>query len=149
MRSLLLSLMFLCNTAFASEFITTQDLSKQSRIATQTGEVIVLMLSLSDCPHCHTLRSDILYPWAISGEYENKVRFVQTYIDRGMLITGFDEQTIDAPVFAKKYKSNIATVVLFLDAKGNELSERMVGANNLDMYGYYLDQAIAEALTKI
>ena len=149
MKPFILALIFLTSSACASELITTQDLSRQSQIASSNNEIIVLMLSLTGCPHCQLLRSDILKPWALSGEYDTQVRFVETHIDSALLITDFSGNTIDADEFAKRYRARIAPIVLFLDSDGKQLAEAIIGANNLDMYGYYLDEAIHLALKTI
>ena len=50
---------------------------------------------------------------------------------------------------ALRYNATITPTLLFLDYQGNEIQERMTGVNTVEMYGYYLDESIDEALEKL
>jgi hypothetical protein len=47
--------------------------------------------------------------------------------------------------FARRYGAEVMPTLLFLDGKGRELADRIVGISNIEYYGFYLDKAIASA----
>ncbi|MGV6851254.1 MAG: thioredoxin fold domain-containing protein [bacterium] len=132
----------------AAEVQDTQNLYATSLKAKNNSEVIILMLALTDCTHCARLRNEIFKPWALSDDYKNQAIFVETLIDADKTIKDFDGKTINAAKFGKKYHAVVAPVVVFLNSQGKELSNAIIGANSIDMYGFYFDNAIKEAINK-
>ena len=57
----------------------------------------------------------------------------------------FQDHSREAAELAADYGVKLTPTLLFLDARGHELTSRMVGINTLDMYSFYLDEAIAKA----
>jgi hypothetical protein len=43
----------------------------------------------------------------------------------------------------------LTPTLVFLDGDGNEVSERIIGINTLEMYGGYVDEAINQGIKSI
>ena len=66
-------------------------------------------------------------------------------IDPGQRLKDFQGHSRQAAKLAGDYAVDLTPTLLFLDAGGRELTGRMVGINTLEMFSFYLDEAIAEA----
>jgi thioredoxin-related protein len=106
---------------------------------------IVLVVSRADCPYCELLKEEILQPMLISGDYDGRVLIRELLIDSALPLRDFDGQAIAPDALASRYRTRLTPTVLFLDHRGRELTERMIGINTVDFYGYYLDAAIDAA----
>jgi len=110
---------------------------------------VMLMVSQQDCPYCVLLKSDILNPMMVSGDYTDRVIMAELRIDLGDSIIDFDGQAVSPRDVALRYKSTFSPTLLFLDADGNQVRKRMIGVNTIEMYGYYVDESIDAALKTI
>jgi thioredoxin-related protein len=112
----------------------------------RTGRLpILLLISRSDCPYCELLKHEILRPMLISGDYDGRVLIRELLIDSELPVRDFDGRAVVPDALAKRYRARLTPTVLFLDDRGRELAERIIGINTVDFYGYYLDAAIDEA----
>jgi hypothetical protein len=66
-------------------------------------------------------------------------------IDSALPLRDFDGQSVAPDALASRYRTRLTPTVLFLDDRGRELTERIIGINTVDFYGYYLDAAIDAA----
>jgi thioredoxin-related protein len=116
----------------------------------RTGQMpILLVVSQADCPYCELLKREILEPMLISGEYDGRVLIRELLIDSELPVRDFDGQAIAPDALARRYRARLTPTVLFLDHRGRELTERMIGINTVDFYPYYLDAAIDAARERL
>jgi thiol-disulfide isomerase/thioredoxin len=108
------------------------------------GTPLVLVVWAHDCPYCRVLDLQVLRPLQASGELAGRALLRKLDLD-GAGLRDFDGLQVDGWSFADRYRAQLTPTVLFLDADGNELAERMVGINNVDFYPAYLDRAIDAA----
>ncbi len=106
---------------------------------------ILLLVSQSDCPYCELLKREILRPMLISGDYDGRVLIRELLIDSELPVRDFDGRAVVPDALAKRYRVRLTPTVLFLDDRGREVAERIVGINTVDFYAYYLDAAIDAA----
>ena len=125
------------------------DLKALGDLARKQQLPIMLMVSQEDCPYCVLLKSDILNPMMISGDYVDRVIMAELTIDQGGSITDFDGKTVSPRDVAVRYNSTFSPTLLFLDANGRQVRKRMVGVNTIEMYGYYVDESIDAAVKAI
>ena len=85
----------------------------------------------------------------ISGDYTDRVLIRELMIDDNQDIVDFSGKSIDPREVFSRYSLYVTPSLLLLDGHGIELAERQIGINTVDYYGYYLDQAIDQALKKI
>ncbi len=110
---------------------------------------ILLVVTQEHCPFCHRIKEEILRPMLISGDYENRVLIRELLIDPGETTRDFLGRQRDARDFADDYKVWVTPTLLYLGPDGRELRPRILGINTLEMYGYYVDEGIEEALQRL
>lgn len=112
--------------------------------ALQSGQPLVVMVSLEGCPFCRIARQSHLAPMHRRG-------FVIVQVDMRSTQSVRDlegrETTHDALI--QRWKVSLAPTLLFLGPDGKELADRMEGAYQPDFYGPYLDERIEKARERI
>ena len=97
--------------------------------AQRAGEPLVVMTSLKGCPYCELVRGSYLGPMRRS----QGVHAVQIDItDRQTTVQGFDGATTTGFDLARTWKARFTPTVLFFDAEGREIAERLVGVSSPD-----------------
>ena len=110
---------------------------------------LLLEFSAVACDYCRLLEAEILNPTLLNRDYDQRVLMRKLLIDHPRRLQGFDGDAISAEQLAEKYRVFVTPTLLFVDAQGRELAERMVGVTTLDFYGGYLDIALEEAQQKL
>lgn len=105
---------------------------------------LILLVSLRGCPYCEEVRKLHLAPLEKTG-----VMVHQIYLDRDTPLAGFDGQPTTQRALAKKLAVRVAPTVLFLNARGEQIAEPIVGALHEDFYGEYLTDAIAASKKRL
>jgi thioredoxin-related protein len=121
------------------------DFRLEAAAATARGVNLLLAITRESCSYCAKLRREILAPMVRGGEYVDKVSIREMMMEPDTAITDFSGQVTTTSKFAARYGVSITPTVLLLDASGNSLQPPITGINNAEMYGFYLDQAIAQA----
>lgn len=150
--ALVLLLVVICQQslfAAGGEIPQPNNLAAIGRLSSQQDIPVVVFVSREACPYCRTLREGILQPMFAAGKFELKGILVEVSLDRIDPITGFDNSRITAQEFGDYYRAGITPTLLFLDSKGREIGKRIVGISNLELYGFYLQKSIDEAILTI
>jgi thioredoxin-related protein len=116
-------------------------LPEAARRAARRGQPLVLLVSLPGCPYCERVRRSHLLALQRGrgdGVFQIDLSGARTLVD-------FDGTTRSHAAVARAWKATFAPTVLFFDARGREIAERMVGAGLPDFYGAYLDQRLQAA----
>jgi len=125
------------------------DLQADGRQARESRLPVLLAFSAIVCEYCRQLEDEFLRPMLISGEYTDRILIRRLLLDNGSRVTDFSGDRIATTQLSDRYKVFVTPTILFLDGNGNELARRMVGINTPEMYGGYLDNCIATALSAI
>lgn len=147
-RFMVLLLLLLASVSVGAatpEALFTRDLHAEAARIDARQLPLMLVFSSHDCPFCTRLRREFLQPMQRSGDYVERVIMRELMLDEGGAVRGFDDSFTDARQLAEHYKVQVTPTILFLDAQGNELSERLVGLGTVDFFGWYLDDAINSA----
>jgi len=131
------------------EVEVTRDLSADAAAARSAALPILLAVTREDCRYCALLKREILVPMLRSGEYRDKVLIRELVIEPSMTVAGFDGLPADSGYVAEVLEATLSPTVLLLAPDGRRLEPPIRGINNVEFYGYYLDQAIARALTTL
>ncbi len=131
------------------EVVESHDLKADARAAEARSLPILLSFTSSTCGYCEQLEEWFLKPMLISGDYDDKILIRKVMIDNHDTLVDFDGNRVDADLLASRYRVTVVPTVLFLDARGRELTDRMVGINTLEFYGGYLDNNIHAALNQV
>jgi thioredoxin-related protein len=142
---------------FAAEHVTgnedrtpippVEDFRKEGAEAAANGQTVLLAVTREGCAYCAVLRREVLSPMILGGEYAARVLIREMMMEPDTAIVDFAGENTTTAQLAARYGVSITPTVLLLDASGKLLASPITGINNVDMYGYYLDQAIAEAIT--
>lgn len=149
---MLLAATLLCGVAIASD--TTQmtrvkDLREESSLARENQLVLVLEFSSEYCTYCHRLEELFLLPMQRNADYQDKVLIRSVSLDSFETLIDFDGRNIATDEFAARYGVSLTPTLLFLDADGVEMSEKLVGIWSEDFYGGFIDSRIEEARQRL
>ena len=125
------------------------DLQVAGKEAQQRQLPILIMFSRQGCPYCDVVREEFLKPMLRSGDYTNRVILLEIHSDSYTMLRDFNGQMISVESLVHRYRASFAPTVVFLDAHGNELVERLIGITTRDFYGGFLDEAIEQALQRM
>lgn len=148
---LLLCLM-LTGSALGNDVVAMQqvtDLREEASLSRAHKLVIVLEFSSEDCTYCHKLETLFLLPMQRNADYDDKILVRSISLDEFNSVIDFDGRSIATGEFAERYGVSLTPTLLFLDANGNEISERLVGIWSEDFYGGFIDDRIDEARQRL
>ncbi len=111
---------------------------------------LLLEFSDTDCSYCHLLEREVLNPTLLNRDYDARVLMRKLLLDSSTPLKDFDGNNhLTAAQLAQRYRVRVTPTLLFVDAGGRELTERMVGVTTLEMYGGYLDLALEASRDKL
>lgn len=99
---------------------------------------IVVFVTQQGCQFCAALRGQVLYPMINAGELADKAIIREVSLDTGFMLQDFSGNEISGRRFANRYQAFVTPTLLFLDAGGGEVAEKMVGISNIELYSFYL-----------
>jgi thioredoxin-related protein len=121
-------------------------LKAAAQAAVRQGHPLVVMTTLKGCPFCDLVRDRFLQPALSAG----RLFAIQVDIrDRQTPLQDFQGNTRTGSDMVREWKARFAPTVMFFDAQGRELTERLVGVAVADFYDDYLWQHIAQAQRKL
>jgi len=125
------------------------NLQSDGNLALEQRLPILLEFSALDCGYCRQLEDEFLIPMLISGDYAGKVVMRRLLLDTGAQVTDFNGERVAATQVASRYRAWVTPTMVFIDGRGHELAERIVGINTPELFGAYLDACIDTALLKL
>lgn len=127
----------------------TGDLKADGQLARQQNLPILIMFSQTGCSYCEQVLQQFLEPMRKSGDYTDKVIMRKIKLDSFEEIRDFDGQWREPDEIATRYRASVTPTVVFVDYRGHELAERILGLTTIDFYGGELDDAIDLALQRL
>jgi thioredoxin-related protein len=121
------------------------DFRHEAAATREGGLTLLLAVTREGCGYCAQLRREFLAPMIRSGEYADKVRIREMMMEPDTAVTDFAGKVTSTAEIAARYGVGITPTVLLLDSAGNPLGPSIIGISNAEMYGFYLDKAIAQA----
>lgn len=128
---------------------TSNDLAQLAQQSRQERVPVLLVFSADHCPYCELLDAEILRPMLLSGQYKQKVIIRKIETDNVSEVRDFNGRIISMGALMSRHKVFVTPTMLFLGPDGEELSERLVGINTVEMFGGLVDDAIAVSLHKL
>lgn len=107
---------------------------------------VLLLVSQEHCPFCVQIKQEILGPMIKGEDYKGQLLIRELYIDLGTSVIDFQGQKISSADFAQNLGVSLTPTLLFLGANGEELAERLVGISTPEMFFFYVDEAIKQAI---
>jgi len=120
-------------------------LQDAARDAAKKGEPLVLLVSLPGCPYCELVRRSYLLPMRAEGLQAFQINVT----DNRQPVRDFAGVPSTGAALARKRQASFTPTVLFFDARGNEIAQRLVGVAVPDFYGAYLDAELATARARL
>lgn len=115
----------------------------------QRGLPVLVEFHADHCPYCRQLEREFLRPMLLSGDYEDKIIIRQVEMDYATDIIDFQGNKVSASDFANRYKAYLAPTMVFLNARGEEVAEKIEGINTPALFGGYIDEEIEKALNNV
>jgi len=125
------------------------DFSALAQAAGKKKKVIMLEISASYCGYCELLEEEFIKPMLRNNDYARIVLIRKLDLDSYQSITDFSGNKTTPDVFARQHKVVMTPTILFFDGNGNEVSQRILGINSLDLYGGYIEDGLNNALKEI
>lgn len=144
---LLLMALVRVDTARAAPIPYAEDLSRLAAEARLRRIPIMLVVTQYHCGFCERMKSEILQPMQLSGDYAERVLMRELLIDPGEMVINFQGRREAAASFISHYRLKVTPTLLFLDPTGEEAAERIVGINSVDYLLFYIEEAIDKAAT--
>ncbi len=129
--------------------IEATDLQADGQRARQEKRAIMLLVSQEHCSFCVQIKQEVIGPMIKSGAYENRLIIRELLLDTGSDVIDFKGVRRESHDFSYDYKVSLTPTLLFLDANGNELVEKMVGIQTPDMFYYYVEQSVQAAISSL
>jgi thioredoxin-related protein len=128
--------------------IQVADLRTESLLAKQNGLVLVIEFSADDCAYCRKLEELFLLPMQRNAEYDEKILLRAVSLSDFDSLIDFDGRSVTSTEFAAQYDVTLTPTMVFLNADGVEMSEKLVGIWSEDFFGGFIDNRIDEARDK-
>lgn len=125
---LLGTLLLLSTTAVAqSAFATVKDMARLKQQAAQADLPIVLLFTAEDCSYCDAMRQQYLIPMSHTEKYAELALFRQLYVESFSFLRNEDGELVGGDQISLRYGVDITPTVLFINAQGEEVAERIIG----------------------
>jgi hypothetical protein len=132
----------------ASAVPPARDLRGAAEQAARSGQVVLVVFTLYDCPYCQVAMNDYLGPMAADPAYRAKVRILEVKMDEPTPLTDFAGRASTHEKFAHAQQVRVAPTVKVFLPNGEPGAEPVVGLTLPDFYGAYVNQAIDTALER-
>ena len=142
----LLLLSTLTHTGFAAESLQDAHDFRALQQEMQNKKLPLLLAFRADyCGFCKRLEAEYLQPMITSGKYDSRILIRSFNMGDEASVIDFNGDKIDVDEFAARHKVSLTPTLVFLNAQGEEIAERLLGYNSPDFYGAYLENAIDAA----
>jgi thioredoxin-related protein len=122
-----------------------QSFQQVAATARTRGVPILIVFCSFWCQHCDVLEQQVLKPMMLNDKYRERILLKKLLVDSDSTITGFDGEQYGADEFSKMYKVDLYPTMVFFDAGGREVSQRIVGMTLVEQVVDKLDRAIDKA----
>ena len=129
----------------STDIKTVKDLTELKKQAQNSKVPVLLLFSAEECEYCDAIRTHYLKPMQQSEKYKDSILFRQVYIDEFFMIKNFDGHKITGDKLALNFDVDVTPTILFIDATGKEIAERLVGISMVDYFDKLLDMRITSA----
>lgn len=110
---------------------------------------MLVFFTAADCPYCAIVREDYLEPMFSRGTYRGQILFRVVHVDGDDRVRDFSGRESSHADFAQAQGVRLTPNIKFYDASGRELVPGLLGLGTRDFFAGYLEQAIADAVTKL
>jgi len=106
-----------------------QNFQQVAATARTRGVPILVVFCTFWCQHCDVLEQQVLKPMMLKDKYRERILLKKLEVDSDSTITGFDGRQYRSDEIGKMYNVDLYPTMVFFDANGREVSQRIVGMN--------------------
>ena len=117
-----------------------------AEVARDKGVPILVAFSTPWCRYCTALEEQILKPLMLNGKYSDQVIIKKLEVNSYASVTGFDGKPYRSDQISRMYDVDLYPTLVFFDANGREVSQRIVGITVLEYVAEAIEKAIDEAI---
>lgn len=110
------------------------------------GVPIVVMFCSFWCKYCDAMEQQVLKPMMLNDKYRKRILLKKLEVDSDLTITDFDGAQYRSDEISKVYNVKLYPTVVFFDANGREVSQRIVGMPSGEYVFNEFDGAIDKAV---
>ena len=110
------------------------------------GVPILIEFSTPWYRYCEVLEQQVLKPLLFNGKYREQIIVKKLQVNTYSSIAGFDGKQYRTDQISRMYNVDLYPTLVFFDANGHEVSQRIVGITVLDYIADELDRAIDAAV---
>ena len=136
-------------SARSVSMLPVTDIRHEAGVLRDENLVLVLEFASDDCPYCRKLEALFLLPMQRNADYDDKILIRSISMSDYDTVVDFDGKALTTNEFAARYEVDLTPTLLFLNADGEEMSERLVGIWSEDFYGGFIDNRIDEARSRL
>lgn len=118
------------------------DLRADAQHAAQRNIPILLMFASETCSYCRQVEADYLLPLLDDAEYAGRLLIRKLLVRDPRPLVDFDGSRLETALLADRYGVDLVPTLVFVDAHGREIGERLVGLSTLDFYWGYLQRSL-------
>ena len=122
------------------------DLRAVAQRAAIDNRPILIEFATPWCEFCEALEQQILAPLINSGDFEDRIIIGKLEIDSYSSMIDFNGESLSTADFSTRHRVDLYPTLVFFDAGGSELGQRIVGITVLDYVAQRLETAIADAI---
>lgn len=123
-----------------------QSFQQVAATARTRGVPILVVFCSYWCQHCDVLEQQVLKPMMLKDKYRERILLKKLEVDSDSTITGFDGRQYRSDEISKMYNVDLYPTMVFFDANGREVSQRIVGMTLVEQVVDKLDSAIDKAV---
>ncbi len=117
-----------------------------AKTARERAVPILVEFSTPWCRYCEALEQQVLKPLIRNGKYKNRVIVKKLEVNSYSSITGFDGKQYRSDQLSSLYNVDLYPTLVFFNANGDEISQRIVGITVLEYVAGELEKAISAAI---
>ena len=118
------------------------NLQELSKVSKESRRPILLLFSQAFCESCHRIKEEILNPMLLNEDDTNRIIMREMLIDEGQTFIDFDGSKRETRELFVDYDMVVTPTLILLDYSGKQLGEMLIGLNTVELYSWYLDEAI-------
>lgn len=109
---------------------------------------ILIEFSTPWCSYCEALEQEVLEPLIVSEEFKDKIIIRKLEVAEYSNIIGLDGKSHSSFDINQRYNIKLYPTLIFIDANGNEISQRIIGITTISYASEVLVKAISEAINQ-
>ena len=146
MKTLIFLLLLSLSTgSYGSQLILARDLQADGIHSNAHTKPVIILYTASYCVYCEAVKEEFFNHIADDPEYLSRIILREIVIDDDTALLDFAGTSTSHRKYANQREISLVPTVGFYDARGNALTDPLIGVRLMDFYLWYLQQGIKAA----